>query len=96
MGEGMEFTKENVDKYINSSEVRKYRGDRRIVSCTDIVFTDEDIQRAIQYIKSNENQDKDLQKYKDLSDDELVKVINERIKTEFYNALQRLFKEQNT
>lgn len=95
MGEGMEFTKENVDKYINSSEVRKYRGDRRIVSCTDIVFTDEDIQKAIQYIKSNENQDKDLQKYKDLSDDELMKVINERIKTEFYNALQRLFKEQN-
>lgn len=95
MGEDMEFTKENVDKYINSSEVCKYRGDRRIVSCTDIVFTDEDIQRAIQYIKSDENQDKDLQKYKDLSDDELMKVINERIKTEFYNTLQRLFKEQN-
>lgn len=91
MGEGMEFTKENVDKY----EVRKYRGGIRIVSYTDIGFTDEDIQRAIQYIKSDENQDKDLQKYKDLSDDELMKVINERIKTEFYNALQRLFKEQN-
>lgn len=96
MGEGMEFTKENVDKYVNSSEVRKYRGDRRIVSCTDIGFTDEDIQWAIQYIKSDENQDKDLQKYKYLPDDELVKVINERIKTEFYNALQRLFEEQNT
>lgn len=96
MGEGTEFTKENVDKYINSSEVRKYRGDRRIVSYTDLVFIEEDIQRAIQYIKSDENQDKDLQKYKDLSDDELIKVINEHIKTEFYNALQRLFKEQNT
>lgn len=96
MGEGMELTKENVDRYINSSEVRKYRGDRRIVSYADIGFTDEDIQRAVQYIKSDENQDKDLQKYKDLPDDELVKVINERIKTEFYNALQRLFKEQNT
>ena len=96
MGEGMELAKENVDKYIDSPEVSKYRGDRRIVSCTDIGFTDEDIQRAIRYIKSDENQDKDLQKYKDLSDDELMKVINERIKTEFYNALQRLFKEQNT
>lgn len=96
MGEGMELTKENVDKYIDSPEVRKYRGDRRIVSCTDIEFTDEDIQKVIQYIKSDENQDKDLQKYKYLPDDELVKVINERIKTEFYNALQRLFKEQNT
>lgn len=91
MGEGMEFTKENVDKY----EVRKYRGDIRIVSYADIGFTDEDIQRAIQYIKSDENQDKDLQKYKDLSDDELMKVINERIKTEFYNALQRFIKKQN-
>lgn len=96
MGEGMEFTKENVDKYIDSPEVRKYRGDIRIVSYADIGFTDEDIQRAIQYIKSDENQDKDLQKYKDLSDDELMKVINERIKTEFYNALQRFVKEQNT
>lgn len=96
MGEGMEFTKENVDKYIDSPEVRKYRGDRRIVSYTNIGFTDEDIQRAIQYIKSDENQDKDLQKYKYLPDDELVKVINECIKTEFYNALQRFFKEQNT
>ena len=47
MGEGMELAKENVDKYIDSPEVSKYRGDRRIVSCTDIGFTDEDIQRAI-------------------------------------------------
>ena len=92
----MELTKENVDKYIDSPEVRKYRGDRRIVSCTDIVFTDEDIQRAIRYIKSDENQDKDLQKYKYLPDNELAKVIKKRIETEYYNALQRLFKEQNT
>jgi len=93
MGECMEFTKENVDKYIDSPEVRKYCGSRRIVSCTDIGFTNEDIQRAIQYIKSDENQDKDLQKYKYLPDDELVKVIKEHIKTEFYNVLQRLFVE---
>ena len=92
----MELTKENVDKYIDSPEVRKYRGDRRIVSCTDIVFTDEDIQRAIRYIKSDENQDKDLQKHKNLSDNELMKVINEHIKTEYYNALRKLFEEQNT
>ena len=92
MGEGMEFTKENVDKYINSSEVRKYRGDRRIVSCTDIGFTDEDIQMAIQYIKSDENQDKDLQKYKYLPDDELAKVIVDRIQNEVYSTLQRLNK----
>ena len=92
MGEGMEFTKENVDKYINSSEVRKYRDDRRIVSCTDIGLTDEDIQMAIQYIKSDENQDKDLQKYKYLPDDELAKVIVDRIQNEVYSTLQRLNK----
>ena len=90
MGEGMEFTKENVDKYINSSEVRKYRGDRRIVSCTDIGFTDEDIQMAIQYIKSDENQDKDLQKYKDLPDEELANVIVNRIQNEVYSTLQKI------
>jgi len=57
---------------------------------TFLDITEEDIQRAIKYIKSDENQDRDLQKYKDLSDEELAKIIVDRIENEVYETLRKL------
>jgi hypothetical protein len=57
---------------------------------TFLDITEEDIQRTIKYIKSDENQDRDLQKYKDLSDEELAKIIVDRIENEVYETLRKL------
>lgn len=57
---------------------------------TFLDVTEEDIHRIINYIKSDENQDKDLQKYKDLPDEELANVIIDRIQNEVYSTLQKL------
>ena len=57
---------------------------------TFLDINEEDIYRIINYIKSDENQDKDLQKYKDLPDEELANVIVDRIQNEVYSTLQKL------
>lgn len=64
----------------------------QIVHRLDTFFNinEEDIYKIINYIKSDENQDKDLQKCKDLPDEELANVIVKRIQNEVYSTLQKL------
>lgn len=58
-----------------------------------INITEEDIERAIKYIKSDNNKYKDLQKYKNIPDNELAKIILNSIRNEVYETLQKISKK---
>ena len=63
---------------------------------TILKITDKDIEdEIIKYIKSDENQDRELLKYKELPDKELLKVTQHKVAREIYDTLCRLIDNGN-
>ena len=60
-----------------------------------IEISSEEIKRAIQYIRSKEDTDEELKKYKGMSDSDLRFATMRYIKEEIYNTLEKLIDRIN-